>query len=122
MEKCTPVFYDSLILYGLTLAFSMKSDGRNRGLKAVDVIHGLERGYGECMSRKRRRHSHWIHLDVQRDQTRANILDLHQRGNEIVLFSCSFLSFHHSHILNRHLKVRFICFPSQTAWNIFQLS
>lgn len=63
MEKCTPVFYDSLILYGLTLAFPMKSYDQNRGLKALDVIHGLERGYGECMSRKRRRQAWILSLD-----------------------------------------------------------
>lgn len=49
MEKRTIVFYDSLSLYGLTLAFPMKSYDRNRELKAGDVIHGLERRYGECI-------------------------------------------------------------------------
>lgn len=49
MEKRTTVFYDSLSLYGLTLAFPMKSYDRNRELKAGDVIHGLERRYGECI-------------------------------------------------------------------------
>jgi len=104
----------------------MKSYDRNRGLKAGDVIHGLERWYGECIciawagrDADRPGYSHWFHLDVQRNQTiKVGIkvgMILHCPH---VVFSL-FIS---SHVLNAQLKVRLVCFPPQRAWNIFQLS